>query len=341
MPPSDCSSRLADLTRRDFLASAAAAVVAAGAACRRHRPWNQADFPPLPATSDVLLLAAATYDADLSDPIGRAVRELALDVRGKRVLLKPNMVEYERGTIINTHPSVVAAAAQAMLRAGAREVVVGEGPGHRRDTEYLVTATGLFDHLRDMQLAFVDLNLDDVRRVPLRSRFMALPDLAVPVSVLDADIVVSMPKLKTHHWAGMTCGMKNLFGVVPGAVYGWPKNFLHFHGIQNAIVDLAATIRPSLVIVDAVVAMEGDGPIMGKPRATGFLAVGRDPVAVDATCARAIGLDPARLPYLAEAAEFLGNLEERRIRQRGERADRFRFRFEVIESMKELRAQGA
>ena len=143
-----------------------------------------------------------------------------------------------------------------------------------------------------MQLAFVDLNHDDVRRVPLRSRFMALPDLAVPVSVLDADIVVSMPKLKTHHWAGMTCGMKNLFGVVPGAVYGWPKNFLHFHGIQNAIVDLAATIRPSLVIVDAVVAMEGDGPIMGKPRATGFLAVGRDPVAVDATCARAIGLDP-------------------------------------------------
>ena len=160
------------------------------------------------------------------------------------------------------------------------------------------------------------------------------------MSVLDADIVVSLPKLKTHHWAGMTCGMKNLFGVVPGAVYGWPKNVLHFHGISNAIVDLTATIRPALVIVDAVVSMEGDGPIMGKPRATGFLAMGTDPVAVDATCARAIGLDPARLQYLADASEFLGNADERRVRHRGERPDRFRFSFEVIESMRGLRAQG-
>ncbi len=189
-------------------------------------------------------MAAASYDLDLSDAIGRGVRELGLSMAGKRVLLKPNMVEYQRGTIINTHPSVVAAAAEAALRAGAREVVVGEGPGHRRDTEYLLTATGLYDHLRDLKLRFVDLNHDDVRRVPLRSRFMDLPDFALPVSVLDADIVVSLPKLKTHHWAGMTCGMKNLFGVVPGAVYGWPKNVLHFHGIPNAIVDLAATIRP-------------------------------------------------------------------------------------------------
>jgi uncharacterized protein (DUF362 family) len=294
----------------------------------------------VPATSDVLLLAASSHDADLSDAIGRGMRELGLSLAGRRVLLKPNMVEYERGTIVNTHPSVVAAAAQAALRAGAREVVVGEGPGHRRDTEYLVTATGLHAHLRDMKLRFVDLNLDDVRRVPLRSRFMDLPDLALPVSVLDADVVVSLPKLKTHHWAGMTCGMKNLFGVVPGAVYGWPKNVLHFAGIANAIVDLAATIRPSLVIADAIVAMEGDGPIMGKARPTGFLAMGRDPVAVDATCARAIGLDPARLQYLADAAEFLGNADERRIRHRGERAERFRFSFELIESMQGLRAQG-
>jgi uncharacterized protein (DUF362 family) len=329
------------LTRREFVAAGAAAIVAAGTACRRRRPWNAADFAPLPATSDVLLLSAPNYEMDLSDVISRGMRELGMSMMGKRVLLKPNMVEYERGTIINTHASVVAAAADAALRAGAREVVVGEGPGHRRDTEYLLTATGLYDHLRDLKLRFVDLNHDDVRRVPLRSRFMDLPDIALPVSVLDADIVVSLPKLKTHHWAGMTCGMKNLFGVVPGAVYGWPKNVLHFHGIPNAVVDLAATIRPALVIVDAVVAMEGDGPIMGKPRATGFLAMGRDSVAVDATCARAIGLHPGRLPYLVNASEFLGNADERRIQHRGERADRFRFSFEVIESMKELRAQGA
>ena len=72
-----------------------------------------------------------------------------------------------------------------------------------------------------------------------------------------------MAKLKTHHWAGMTAAMKNLFGLVPGAVYGWPKNFLHYGGIDSSILDLNATVRPAFAIVDAIVAMEGDGPIMG------------------------------------------------------------------------------
>lgn len=68
-----------------------------------------------------------------------------------------------------------------------------------------------------MRLRFVDLNHDDVRLTPMRSRFMGLGELALPTTLLAADVVVSMPKLKTHHWAAMTCGMKNLFGVVPGA----------------------------------------------------------------------------------------------------------------------------
>jgi uncharacterized protein (DUF362 family) len=99
-------------------------------------------------------------------------------------------------------------------------------------------------------------------------------------------------------------------------------------------------VRPALVVVDAIVSMEGDGPIMGQPRATGFIAMGRDPVAVDATCARAMGLDPAKMPYLRIAGEFLGHLEESRIRQRGEPIARVRTEFALIESMRELRASG-
>ena len=134
--------------------------------------------------------------------------------------------------------------------------------------------------------------------------------------------------------------MKNLFGTVPGAVYGWPKNVLHFHGIDNAILDLTATIRPHLTIVDAVVAMEGDGPIMGTPRAAGFIAMGRDPVAVDATCARAIGIEPARLPYLARADGLLGNAAVDRIRHLGEPASRFRYAFAMSPTMEGLRSSG-
>jgi uncharacterized protein (DUF362 family) len=258
----------------------------------------------------------------------------------RSVLLKPNLVEYEAGTIINTHPAVIAGAAAALLKQGAREVVVGEGPGHRRDIEYLLVATGLYDYLKDLRLRFVDLNHADVRIVPLRSHYTKLDELAFPVDLLQADVVVSMAKLKTHHWAGMTAGMKNLFGVVPGAVYGWPKNLLHFHGIEQSILDLAATIQPRLTIVDGIVAMEGDGPIMGTPRRVGFIAMGTDVVAVDATCARTIGLDPHKMNYLRVASEYLGNIAESRIDQVGENPSRYRTRFEMLEHFRELQLAG-
>lgn len=323
------------LSRRAFLTLPVAAAVAN--ACRRApTPFDPGKFDP-PGRSAVALFAASRYEADLSDVIRRGLVELQIDVRGKSVLLKPNLVEYEAGQMINTHPLVVAAAADAMRRAGARTVVVAEGPGHRRDIEYLLTATGLYDYLKDVDVPFVDLNHDDVREVPLGSWFTGMRSLAFPVSVLDADLVVSLPKLKTHHWAGLTCSMKNFFGVVPGAVYGWPKNILHFQGIDASILDINATIRPGLTIVDGIVGMEGDGPIMGKAHPVGMIAMGSDLVAVDATCARVIGVDPARIDYLNRASTFLGHLSEGRIVQRGDEPSRFRTPFALIPSMRHIR----
>ena len=335
MKPSRIDERLpARLSRREFIGAVSLPFFAG--ACGRRRPFDARRFT-VPERSVVALLPAATYDVDFSDLIGRGLRDLGVDVTGRRVFLKPNIVEYEPGTAINTNPLVVAGAAVAFRRAGAAEVVVGEGPGHRRDTEYLLTRTGLYDLLREERVQFVDLNEDDVEYVPLRSGYMGLDRLALPVSVLRSDLVVSMPKLKTHHWAGMTAGMKNLFGVVPGAVYGWPKNFLHMRGIAQSILDLNATVRPQLSIVDAVTAMEGDGPIMGRPRHAGFIAMSRDVVAADATCCRAIGLDPRKLTYLAEAQHYLGNIDPSRIAQRGESVERFAAVFDVLDEFKPLR----
>jgi uncharacterized protein (DUF362 family) len=133
--------------------------------------------------------------------------------------------------------------------------------------------------------------------------------------------------------------MKNLFGTVPGAVYGWPKNILHRHGIDNSIVDLNATIRPHFTIVDAVVAMEGDGPIMGRPRPLGCLVMGSDLVAVDATSARMIGLDPTQLPYLRDAGRFLGHVDARHIELRGETFARFATQFDVIDRFRSIRLE--
>jgi len=333
MPRSHSDGGRCVLARRDFLGAMAVPFVAA--ACGRS-PYDPALFHR-PSMSAVGLFPAADYAADFSEIIARGLRELGIDVRGRHVLLKPNMVEYESNTAINTHPLVVAGAALALRSAGAADVVVGEGPGHRRDIEYLVTQTGLHDHLREHGIRFVDLNHDDVRYVPLRSRFTGLETIALSSELLQADFIVTMPKLKTHHWAGMTASMKNLFGTVPGAVYGWPKNILHMKGIENSILDLNATIRPNLAIVDAVTAMEGDGPIMGNPRHVGFIAMGSDIVSVDATCARIIGLDPLKMPYLSTAGRFLGNIEVRRIQHRGEPVSRYATTFDVPDHFKAIR----
>lgn len=327
-----------ELTRRDVLKAVPLAAATALAACTP-RPYRRSDFN-LPARSKVALMPAASYSTDLGDVIYRGLELLRPEIAGRSVLLKPNLVEDEAGTIINTNPAVIAGAATAFLRYGAREVVVAEGPGHRRDIEYLLVATGLYDYLKDLRLRFVDLNHADVRVVPLRSQYTNLTEIALPVDVLQADTVVSMAKLKTHHWAGMTAGMKNLFGVVPGAVYGWPKNILHFHGIEQSILDLNATVQPRFTIVDGIVAMEGDGPIMGRPRQVGFVAMGEDVVAVDATCARIIGLDPAKMNYLRVASEYLGNLQESRIDHVGEAPSRYQTRFEVLEQFRGLQLAG-
>jgi len=117
----------------------------------------------------------------------------------------------------------------------------------------------------------------------------------------------SMPKVKTHHWAGVTLSMKNMFGIVPGAVYGWPKNVLHWQGIEKSILDICSTLRPSVVIADGIVAMEGNGPLHGSGRSLNRIVLSDDPVAADFICARLMGLLPEKIYHLEQAARFLGN----------------------------------
>ena len=75
-----------------------------------------------------------------------------------------------------------------------------------------------------------------------------------------------MPKMKTHHWIGVTASMKNLYGTLPGLIYGWPKNVLHYAGVPETVVDINASLPPRIAIVDGIVCMEGDGPLLGQER---------------------------------------------------------------------------
>jgi uncharacterized protein (DUF362 family) len=330
------------ISRRQFLvtATAAAAATTLTSACarREEEPWDRSAYHK-PSMSRVLIARAADYSIDLADLIGHAIRQFGLAVVGKRVVLKPNLVEFDPSNVINTHPALVGAAIDAFRRLGAREVVVAEGPGHRRDNEYLLTASGLWDILRERHVEYLDLNFDDTRSIRTGSRFTQLGQLALPQTVLGADLLVSMPKLKTHHWAGVTLSLKNLFGVIPGAVYGWPKNVLHWAGLNESIVDIQSTIPvPQFAIVDGIVGMEGNGPIQGQAKHAGVLLFGDDLVATDATSARLMNIEPSRVRYLAMADRFLGNTALERITLIGESLEKVQQNFRLIEMFRHLAA---
>jgi uncharacterized protein (DUF362 family) len=276
---------------------------------------------PLPTRTEVHIAPAGDYNANLADILQEqyAVFRARVPLAGKRVVLKPNLVEYNRDKVINTHPHVVAAVIELCRREGAAEIIVAEGPGHCRNVEYLVSASGLGDVLRHYGVPFIDLNHDEPVKTPNLGGLTKLEHLYLARTVARAEVLISLPKLKTHHWAGATLSLKNLFGTLPGICYGWPKNELHWRGIDNSIVDIALTRTPELAIVDGIVGMEGDGPLNGTPKPLGALIMGCDPLAVDATCCRLMRLDPDKIGYLVLGhRKRLGLLNAAHIDQIGE-----------------------
>jgi uncharacterized protein (DUF362 family) len=284
--------------------------------------------------SRVVIRRASNYEQDLASLIYESLREFSLPIKDKTVLLKPNLVGLDPLGVMNTHPAVVAATRECFLRLGASLVFIGDGPAMDRDTEAIIESVRLSEYTGPLAHTFVDLNVDDVERVLLKTRASRLKELYLPKTALGVDFLVSMPKLKTHHWAGVTLSLKNMFGIVPGSCYGWPKNVLHWAGIDRAILDINAAARPDFAIVDGIVGMEGNGPIQGTPKSCGVLVFGSDPVAVDATCCRVMGLIPERVKYLSGAGTLLGHLKLDKIQQLGESIASVRTPFAVLEAFR-------
>jgi hypothetical protein len=164
-----------------------------------------------PARSRVAIISAVGYSEGLADSLTRAPHMFRLNLCDKSVLLRPNFVEYIAGIEVNTNPVLVSAAAEAFRNLGARCVVAAEGPGHQRDTYLVLAESRLEAQPLRQKLTFVDLNRDELIKVATRANYTGLNHLWLPRTVLAADFVVSMPKIKTHHWAGVTLSMKNIF----------------------------------------------------------------------------------------------------------------------------------
>jgi uncharacterized protein (DUF362 family) len=323
------------ISRRELLVDGLAAVgIGTAGALLRQYLHNRS------RKAKVFIAKAASYEVDLVSPILAGLRSLGVspkEVRGKRILLKPNFIETRRGTIhICTRPEVVFAAVEAFRKLGAATVLIGEGPGHCRDTDRIIDEADMTEPLVENKTPFVDLNNDDLIVRPNAGGKSGLATLTLPATVDQVDWIVSMPKMKTHHWVGVTLSMKNLFGLMPGIVYGWPKNVLHWAGIDESIAAINSAIPRMFTLVDGIEGMEGNGPIQGRRKLAGVVVAGSDRVAVDSTCCRIMGIDPRKVGHL-RMAESAGQTVEAHVRQIGEPISGVRTPFELLPEFKSMR----
>jgi uncharacterized protein (DUF362 family)/ferredoxin len=257
-----------------------------------------------------VLITDATY-TNIEAAIDRVFAAFPLPVSGKRVLLKPNVLrrsEPEAG--VTTHPALVRAVIAKLKTLGASQVLVGDNPGgggHAAGNEAAFRATGLYEASGKH---YINLGASSVR---VATKNPLMPTLMVSRAILDADILISLPKFKTHGLTGFSCAIKNSFGFLPGGqkgqahvLAGTPYRF------AELLVDIYAVRPPDLVIIDGVLAMQGNGPAAPDLYYLGKVMAGPDGVAVDRIVCHLMGILPelARtVTYAAERGLGEGDLE--------------------------------
>lgn len=264
--------------------------------------------------SRVLILDAPSYQ-DVSGPIARALQELPGDLKGKKVLVKPNILAAhapEKG--VTTHPAVVFEVVKQLKARGA-EVWVGDnsGVGGYGANEKSAKASGITEAASGCYRNIAQSG----KEIACKSRFG--DKLIVSREVLEADVVISLPKFKTHALTVLTGAVKNTFGYAVGG----EKSRLHlraatFNDFGEAVVDVFQVRPPDLSIMDGVIAMEGYGPNNGILRKVGKILVSRDAVALDRVMAEMAGAPVEKIPFLKVAGNRkLGETDLNRIEIEG------------------------
>jgi len=258
----------------------------------------------------------ASY-GDCRRAVDRAFELFPRDIAGKKVVIKPNVLRISTAEEhIVTHPALLRAVVEKVEQLSPGEIVVGDNPGlfNYGDNENSFVKTGLMDaakgHYRNLG--------DTPRPVAFNPDFM--PQVGVSKEILDADILISLPKFKTHGLTVMTGAIKNSYGILPGAqkarlhrIAGTPERF------HDVITEVFRLRVPDLFIMDAVVGMEGNGPASPELRKIGLVLAADNAVALDGVVARMMGLDPGRLRFMQTAKALgLGDFTADQVRIEGE-----------------------
>lgn len=270
--------------------------------------------------SDVSIVRCSDYNSGQTlDAVRQAVDLLGgmqtFVKPGNRVLIKPNLLKASPPVdAVTTHPEIIRATIRLVREAGA-EALVGDSPGFG-ELRRVCEKSGVMDVIEEEGATLAEL--DEAVQVKNHERFRRF-DIARAVH--EADIVINLPKFKTHGMMTITGAVKNLFGCIPG------KRKIQWHlnagvdrdAFARMLVELSSLISPRLTIMDAVVGMEGNGPGSGDPREVGLVLAGRDPVALDVVSGRIIGADPSLLYVVRAAAEAgVGETRLERIQIHGE-----------------------
>lgn len=222
--------------------------------------------------------------------------------KGQRVLLKPNLLfPSAREKAVNTDPAFVSAVAEMVLECGAKPVI-GDSPAFGT-AKQVAQKCGLLDYAKKIGVDVIEFN----RPVPveLRNGFF-MKRITIDRAVLESDVIINLPKLKTHQQLGFTGAIKNTFGCVNGK----RKALMHLRlghrevDFGKMLLDVHHLVNPGLTIVDGVIAMEGEGPRKGMPKNFGIIIAGENGLAIDRVIEELIGIK-FKPPYL-EAADELG-----------------------------------
>ncbi|HEY3360813.1 MAG TPA: DUF362 domain-containing protein [Methanosarcina sp.] len=220
-------------------------------------------------------------------------------VPGNRVLLKPNVLAIRPPEdAVTTHPAVVSAMCELVSEAGGIPVI-GDGSGIIKpgstSTSQAFKASGIEDAASSCGVELINFETSGYVEVdiPNASQFS---HLHIAKAVLDADVIISLPKLKTHELTLYTGAIKNLFGTIP------QKNRKQIHSLEdrdlfgNALVDIYSIVKPSLALMDGVIGMEGNGPSSGTPVSAGVIMASYDCVSLDIVASELIGINPLKVP---------------------------------------------
>ena len=247
-----------------------------------------------------VMIHPATYE-NVRPAVDRAFEIFPMELRGKRILIKPNLLrasEAKEGIV--THPAVLRAVVEKVETMDPASIVVGDNPGlfGYGENEESFKITGLMEAAK----GYYQNIGNESQKVDFNAEFM--PTVSLSKIVLDADIIISLPKFKTHGLTVITGAIKNSYGFLPGAqkaklhkAAGSPERF------HEVIVNVFRLRVPDLFIVDAVVGMEGNGPASPELRSIGLILASSNAVAMDSVMAMMMGCDPGRLHFLRKAKE--------------------------------------